>query len=178
MKQSHFSSGRIVRDLALSAGVLTVAFVAVPPAARAAEFRAPHEVIHRFHEQLRDRALRVVDHGTRFNDNHRRDFRRRPRQSYYPRYYRPQYRSYRPYPVIVGRGGGYGYDGSCSSRGYVSGYVRVPPVGIVVDVRRGHTSRNDDCDRDDRCGRERYRDDDRNRQDDDYDNDYDRDDGY
>lgn len=173
MKQSQFNSSRVVRNLALSAGVLTVAFVAVPPAARAGEFRAPHEVLHRFHEQVRDRVLHVGDHGSRYNDNHRRDFRYRPRQTYGHRYYRPSYRPYYPYPIVVGRGGPYRRDGYCNDRRYVSGYVRVPPVGIVVDVRRGYFSRGDDCDRDDRCARDRYRDDD-------YDNDYDydRDDGY
>ena len=180
MKQNHFDSSRLVRNFALSAGVLTVAFAAVPPAARAGEFRAPHEILHRFHEQVRDHVLRIVDHGSRFNDNHRRDFGQRyPRQSY-PRYYRPSYRPSYRYPVVVGGGGFYRRDGACSSRRYVSGYVGVPGVGVVI--RSGRPRYESNCDRDDRCGRDGYRDDDRRRQDDDYDNDRDSDrdsgDGY
>jgi len=163
MKQILSKPSRAVRHLALIAGVLTVTFVAVPRAAEAGEFRAPHEVLHDLHMQVRSHVLRVVDHGGRVHEGYRGDYRQRdPRHVYHPRYDRPSYR----YPVVVGRVGAYRPHGYYNDRRSVSGYVAIPPIAIGFDGRSGRPSYHDDCDRRDAYGHDGYRDDDRRRHDD------------
>lgn len=156
MKQNRSAFSRVVRNLALVAGVLTIAFVVAPPAARAGEFPGPLETLHRFHEQVRSHVLHVLDHATGFHDGYRREFRRPyPGQAYYPRYYRPSYR----YPVVVGRIGAYRPHAYRNDRLYVNGYVGISPVGIGIEVRPRRPINRDEYDRYDGCGREGYRDD-------------------
>ena len=173
MKQSVSNPSRVVRSFALIAGVLTVTFVAVPPAARAGEVRAPHEVLHRVHEQVRERVLHGGDRAGRYHDGYRSDHRRRsPGRVYDHRYQRPSHRygAYRPH-------------GYYNHRRYVSGYIGIAPIGIGYDVRPVRRVYRDDCNRRDRYGRGdycdadrcRHVDDDRRRYydyDDDYDDDY------
>lgn len=166
MKQSLFTPQHVVRSLALVAGVLGVAFVAAPPVAEARGLPAPHQVARELHQRVRSHVRRVVDHSDRSFDMDRRDHHRRyPRSGYHSRYNGPSYR----HPVVVR-----GYRPYRSTRGYVGGYVGLPPVGIAVGVTpHRRVYRDDDCDRCDDCDRNGYSDDDRRRYDDDDDDDYD-----
>ena len=159
MKQNRSTLSRLVRHLALIGGVLTIIFVVVPSAAEAGEFPGPLKALHRLHMQVRSNVLHAVDHATRFHDGYRPEFRPRyPGQAYDPRYYRPSYR----YPVVIGRVGAYRPHGYCNDRLYVNGYVGIPPVGIVFEVRPDRRVYRDAYDRYDGRGREDDRDDEDN----------------
>ena len=162
MKQNRSTFSRVVWNLALVAGVLTITLVADPPAAKADEFPGPLEPLHRLHMRLRNQILHGGDHAARFHNGYRNEFPQRyPSQSYGPRYDR---RSYRP-PM---RGDGYWVypqDGYRYGRPYTNGYIVVSPGEIGFETWTRRPMYRDEYDRHDGCDRDGYRYDDGDQED-------------